>query len=59
LKLSGNPNCEQRLLEEECGDFINQTLQITSELKLLFVFTFLLLKPNQRFGGVQTPNLTF
>ncbi|WP_133249925.1 hypothetical protein [Marinifilum breve] len=34
---------------------MNQTFQTTPEPKLLFAFIFSLLKPNQRFGGVQTP----
>ncbi|MGQ1788554.1 hypothetical protein, partial [Saccharicrinis sp. GN24d3] len=48
----------QRLLDEACGDLTSQTFQTTPEPNLLFVFIFSLLKPNQRFGGVQTPYST-
>ena len=49
----------QRLLDEACGDLMNQTFQTAPEPKLLFVFIFSLLKPNQRFGGIQTPYTTY
>jgi hypothetical protein len=44
-------------LDEAIGKLKNQTFQNTSEPNLLFVFIFSSLKPNQRFGGGQLPNL--
>jgi hypothetical protein len=45
-------------LDEAIGILTNQTFQNPSEPNLLFVFIFSTLKPNQRFGGGQLPNLT-
>ncbi len=45
-------------LDEAYGDLTNQTFQNSAEPNLLFVFIFSLLKPNQRFGGVQISHST-